>query len=237
MVTSGQGPDEGPGAADRPDHRERMASVIRPARSDVDVDGPADGRSRRRDRNRDAVIHAMLDLIREGDFNPATADIADRAGVSHRSVFRYFDDLGDLAREAISIEFAKALRLGAIVDVGEGPLGDRIDRLIEARLGVYDDTFAVSRVARFRAGAIPEVDFALSEISALERREIARHFRPELTQLDDDSRNRTTDAIVVLTDFPPYDTLRRHLGYDHERIAATWRHAISALFATDEAAR
>jgi AcrR family transcriptional regulator len=214
-----------------------MASVIRPTRAVADPTVQADGRSLRRDRNRDAVIHAMLDLIREGDFNPATADIADRAGVSHRSVFRYFDDLGDLAREAIYIEFTKALQLGAVVDVGEGSLEERIERLIEARIRVYGDTFEVSRMARFRAGSIPEVDFALSEISGLERREIARHFRPELADMDDHVHDRILDTIVVLTDFPPYDTMRRHLGYDDDRIAATWRHTITTLFAAEGASR
>src|SRR6185437_733480 len=65
------------------------------------VDSAGDGRRLRRDRNRMAVVDALLDLYGESNLRPSTAEIADRAGLSHRSLFRYFDDFDDLCREAI----------------------------------------------------------------------------------------------------------------------------------------
>ena len=99
-----------------------------------------DGRSLRRKRNRDAVISALIDLIQEGNLTPTVAKIADRAAVSHRSVFRYFDDLNDLARTAIETEFRKTWPLSVITNVGEGPLDERIDALAP-----LIDTLATSR--------------------------------------------------------------------------------------------
>ena len=52
-----------------------------------------DGRRARRDRNRVAVVDSLLALYAEGDLNPSTDAIALRAGLSPRSLFRYFDDL------------------------------------------------------------------------------------------------------------------------------------------------
>ncbi len=72
------------------------------------VHGAVDGRTMRRTRNRSAVITALLDMIREGDLHPGAAEIAERAGVSHRSIFRYFDDLDDLVRTAIDQAFVDA---------------------------------------------------------------------------------------------------------------------------------
>ena len=57
-----------------------------------------DGRTARRDRNRDAVLDAVIELFTEGHVGLVAADVAERSGVSLRSVYRYFDDLEALAR-------------------------------------------------------------------------------------------------------------------------------------------
>jgi AcrR family transcriptional regulator len=211
---------------------ERVASIIPslgPRSSDRGERAETDGRSRRRDRNRTAVIHAMLDLIREGDLSPATATIAERAGVSHRSVFRYFDDLGDLVREAINIELAAALEITKIHKIGLGSLDHRIGDFVSSRIRVYGHTYGVSRVARFRAGQIEEIDNALGEIALLQRAQVLRQFEPELAPMSETVAAATVDAILVMTDFTPYDLLRRMLGYEDDRVAKIWRHAIETL--------
>lgn len=213
-----------------------MSVIQPPDPEDGDAAESSDGRSRRRDRNREAVIHAMLELIRGGDYNPATADIAELAGVSHRSVFRYFDDLGDLVREAIHIEFERAIELGAIDDLGAGPLPHRVDALIAIRIKVYDGMFEVCRVARLKSEQLPDLDTALSEVTGLARRQVVRQFGRELSCMDDDRRDHVVDTIVALTDFAAYDLLRRWLGRDDERIAATWHDALTALLTTDPTA-
>ena len=57
-----------------------------------------DGRLARRDRNRTAVLDAMLALFTEGDLDPSPEQVAARAGISPRSVYRYFDDREALLR-------------------------------------------------------------------------------------------------------------------------------------------
>ena len=75
-----------------------------PAGDGTASDGTAgDGRRLRRDRNRTAVVDALLDLYGESNLRPSTAEIAERAGLSHRSLFRYFDDFEDLCREGKSL--------------------------------------------------------------------------------------------------------------------------------------
>jgi AcrR family transcriptional regulator len=203
--------------------------LTRERRSSEGAIGAADGRSLRRDRNRDAVIQAMLQLVREGDLSPATADIADRAGVSHRSVFRYFDDLADLIREAFNIEFATAVDVATIDDIGQGSLAHRIERVVMTRIDVYDGMYNVSRAARYKAGSIVSLDQALVDVTKLARAQLRRQFGPELGQLPEPQADATLDALLVVTDFPSYDMMRRMLGYDHERIAHTWRAALTIL--------
>src|SRR3546814_17871460 len=69
--------------------------------SPPDASATTDGRSLRRDRNRMAVIDAVLALYDSGNLAPSSDDIAERAGPSVRSVFRYFDDVDDMLRAAI----------------------------------------------------------------------------------------------------------------------------------------
>ena len=74
-------------------------------------DRTTDGRHARRDRNRLAVVDAILALFSEGNFEPTSDQIAERAGLSPRSLFRYFDDLEDLNRVAIARQFERVRQL------------------------------------------------------------------------------------------------------------------------------
>lgn len=61
----------------------------------------ADGRRQRSQRSREKILRAMWELMLEGDMDPSAADIAERAEVGLRSVFRHFEDLDTLLRELL----------------------------------------------------------------------------------------------------------------------------------------
>ncbi len=199
---------------------------------DVDArfGGPAelrpDGRSLRRERNRDRVIQALVELIREGGHSPGAAAIADRAGVSHRSVFRYFDDMDDLVREVIRSEFANVVEVAGLSDIGVGPLDERIARLVHSRTTAYDFVYEISRLARRRAGDVPAVDRSLRRIDGYLRHELEEHFAPELAELTDDGREMALDLLVTTTSFESFDLLRRSYGRSDEEISERWTAAL-----------
>src|ERR1700716_2205855 len=60
------------------------------------VERALDGRAARSLRTRNRVVDALLDLIDEGHVRPPAARVAQRAGVSLRSVYQHFDDLETL---------------------------------------------------------------------------------------------------------------------------------------------
>ncbi|MBV8463124.1 MAG: helix-turn-helix transcriptional regulator, partial [Acidimicrobiales bacterium] len=74
-----------------------------------DAADETDGRRRRRLTNRGTVVDALLDLYREGNLRPSTDEIAERAGLSPRSLFRYFEDVDDLAGAAVNRAQLRAL--------------------------------------------------------------------------------------------------------------------------------
>ena len=205
-----------------------------PALTPVDDAGARDGRSLRRERNREAVIEALLDIIRMGDMEPSAAAIADRAGVSHRSVFRYFVDLDDLVRTAVDHEYRSVYTLAVIADLGQGSLDRRIDALIESRLRVYAATYQVSEMARMRSSTIPAIDEGLRIIADVRRKQIRDQFAPELeARADDPTAEFLVDAAMVLTSFEAYSHHRRILGHSLERVRHVWSTALLALLRTN----
>src|ERR1019366_3029777 len=59
----------------------------------------ADGRRRRGQDNRARIVAAMLDIIHSGDLAPSAEQVAQRADVGLRTVFRHFQDMDSLFRE------------------------------------------------------------------------------------------------------------------------------------------
>ena len=59
-----------------------------------------DGRGARALRTRNRVVDGLLDLVDEGHLRPSAAQVAQRAGVSLRSVYQHFADLETLFRIA-----------------------------------------------------------------------------------------------------------------------------------------
>ncbi|MEO0883936.1 MAG: TetR/AcrR family transcriptional regulator [Pseudomonadota bacterium] len=58
-----------------------------------------DGRRKRSDYSRRRILEALYYLIREGDATPSAIDVAARANVGLRTVFRHFEDMDTLYEE------------------------------------------------------------------------------------------------------------------------------------------
>jgi Bacterial regulatory proteins, tetR family len=87
----------------------------------VNVIENVDGRHARRERGRLAVIDAMLILVSEGHVPPTVEQLAERAGVSAASVFRYFDTLEDLRQATTGVFFKRNPHLFEIPEIAKDP--------------------------------------------------------------------------------------------------------------------
>jgi AcrR family transcriptional regulator len=98
----------------------------------------ADGRRARRSASRDKIVTAFLALVREGVLEPGAHAVAQRAGVSARTVFRCFEDLEALYREltaAVHAEFLPRARL----DLNTSDRAERLERLLKNRAAMFSD--------------------------------------------------------------------------------------------------
>lgn len=90
-----------------------------------------DGRRLRSAASRRRIVEAMRDLVREGTVSPRAEEVAARADVGLRSVFRHFDDMESLYREIGDLIFADVapmLQLPPPSGTPEKVLDEMIDR-------------------------------------------------------------------------------------------------------------
>ena len=171
-----------------------------------------DGRHARRERNRLAVVDAMLALYDEGRFDPSSDEIAERAGLSPRSLFRYFDDLDDLVRVTIARQYERVRPLAELDLSPTGPTGERVTRLVRSRLRTYDAIASVGKVSRARAMVQPLLAEQLTQARTFWRRQIEVLFGPEFTAMGPARATAVLSVIDVLTSFESVMLMRDDQG-------------------------
>ena len=70
-----------------------------PVRTRNAPDADLDGRRRRGQDNKARIVAAMLDMVRDGELAPSAEQVAARADVGLRTVFRHFQDMDSLYGE------------------------------------------------------------------------------------------------------------------------------------------
>ena len=179
-----------------------------------------DGRRLRRDNNRSAVVNALLMLYQEGNLSPSTEEIAARSGVSSRSLFRYFDDVDDLARAAILAEVERIRHLTPIDIRLDQPLATRLSELATQRSVLWEAVGAVAMVTRMRAHRNPMLAEMLRSNRMQLRDQVRRLVEPELA--DAGHSAATLLAVAdVLTSFETWRLMRddQMLSVDAARVA------------------
>lgn len=178
------------------------------------------------------MIDAMIDLVLEGQAPPSVDQVADRAGVSQASVFRYFATVDELRHEAIGRYFERFDDMIAIPDIGIGSLHDRVERFVSARDALYERTAPMARLARRQAVHVSELSRTLHRLRSTFVDQTTQHFACELDLLRLDAREQRVAVIAALTSFEAWDQLAP-LGRTGRLTAL--RRAVAELLDTDVA--
>lgn len=199
--------------------------------SDPAADSSTDGRRLRREANRQAVVEALVSLYADGHYQPSAAQVAERSGLSPRSVFRYFDDTDDLTQAAVAQHLERARPLLPVDVAVDAPLRTKVAELARRRVGLWEAVGPSARVARMRAPLNSTLATELQRNRAAQRAQIERLLTPELGALPPARRRRVLAAADVLCSFESYDMLRHDQGLTAKDVAGTISDALEALFA------
>jgi TetR/AcrR family transcriptional regulator of autoinduction and epiphytic fitness len=211
-----------------------MADATAPIH-DPSTEASTDGRRLRAERNRDAVVDAILDLLREGNRHPQAAEIAERAGVSLRSVFRHFDDLQTL--DAVAVQRHSDLIAPLFVltppeppkGKAVAPIAARLDAIIAQRSRLYEEMAPVRAVAERRRDRSEAIQKGLERSRRILKRQLTDLFDPELTQVPVADRRELVDALEAACSYKAWSQLREDQKLSVPRSEAAMRRSLAAL--------
>jgi TetR/AcrR family transcriptional regulator, regulator of autoinduction and epiphytic fitness len=168
-----------------------------------------DGRSARAARTRDAVVEALLSLLDDGNFRPTARQVAERAGVSLRSVYVHFDDLEDLFTAAAHRHFERVRDLIERIP-DHGPLETRLDLFTRQRARIHEASAQVRRAAVLQEPFSPALAEVLALARKLSRAETELVFGAELAPRESAERERVVVELDLLSSATVWETLRVH---------------------------
>jgi TetR/AcrR family transcriptional regulator, regulator of autoinduction and epiphytic fitness len=187
-----------------------------------------DGRTARAERTRQALVDALLGLLDEGNPKPTAAEIAERAGVSERSLFQHFPDREALFEAVARQQYERVMPTLHPVDASL-PLDERIDHFTRQRARLYELIGGVRRAALLIEHESPSVAGWLATARQAKAAEAERVFRRELEAITPDEREPLRAALVAVCAWPAWESWRTHQRLGVSRARAAMAAAIDAL--------
>lgn len=169
------------------------------------------------------IAAALLELLGEGVVQPTAEQVAARADVGLRTVFRHFEDMEVLYREVIpafDAMIVPVVQRRADAPTPEGQLLENIDVLAAhyERLAIY---YVATQASRHRSAYL---DDQLRRYASLQR-EMLRGVLPPALRDDKPCFN----ALSLLLSMDAWVHLRREQGLSHAAAVQALRRAALAL--------
>jgi AcrR family transcriptional regulator len=191
-----------------------------------------DGRAARGERTRRAIVDAHISLIRAGELTPTGAQIADRAGVSLRSLWGNFNDIETLfaATGAEVLDRQNAMLVPIDADL---PLDERLEAYCRQRAEILEFIAPFARSSEIRAPFSRELQRNRVRYLHSVRVEAEALFASELARLDDAGRREVVQALGIIVTWPTWVSLRDVMRLPIPEATAVMTRMIAALLTTD----
>jgi AcrR family transcriptional regulator len=185
----------------------------------------ADGRRRRAADSRARIVQAMLEMVHAGDISPAAEEVAARAEVGLRTVFRHFRDRESLYREMAAVIEAE---LQSILDE---PLRGRdwrarVREMLARRAAVYETIAPFKRAADVHRHGSAFLAASHARLVSSSREILRRELPAEVAR----DRNGF-EAIDLLLSYEAWSRVRREQGLGPRRAAEVLGLALEKLLA------
>lgn len=183
----------------------------RPAPKPAKSETPAtrvDGRVARSQRTRAAVLDALIGLLEAGHFKPPAKIIAERSGVSTRSIFQHFPDLETLFSAAVQREVN---RFAPVVQpiLPEAPLASRLATLIKQRFDLFEQAGNIWRAGLLDEPISTTLQTTYRHLEHIFRVQIEVAFKNELAAVRQPRRKTVVRQLAAATGFHAWYALRR----------------------------
>lgn len=183
----------------------------------------SDGRLRRGQRNRAALVQALFDLVGEGILRPTAQEVADRAGVRIRTVFRHFADMESLLAEVNGRVREHTLPLFQEARSG-GRLEERARALVARRIRLFE------RIAPYKRSG--NLQRWRSRVVEREQAIMVRQLRADLLAWLPEVRSaapESVEALDAVLSFEVWDRLRTDQRLGRERARAALEELVTGV--------
>ena len=186
---------------------------------------PVDGRHLRSVSSRARIIQALLALIEAGNPDPRAEDVAQRAGVGLRTVFRLFRDMESICAEMLVPQRQEFI--DCFMQRFTAPRGaQRVLELFTRLSRLYEARAPLRRAAIARRYSSPSLAAGMAELDAA----ITAFIEQQVTDDMANAAFRRTMLMLLMS----YDTwlrLRDAQGLDRETALATLHKAMEPYLA------
>jgi AcrR family transcriptional regulator len=200
--------------------------AVRDPFKDVAAPAPAqetDGRRLRGLDSRRRIVEAMLELVRETEYSPSAEQVAARAGVGLRTVFRQFNDMESLYAEMSQVIEAGLWAVASRPFVARTWRG-RLTEMVERRSAAFEQLGPIKRAADAMRSSSPFLAERQARLVTVMRMLLGRILPPEIA-----SDPERFEALDLLLSFEAWWRLRRDQGLDPDRARVVLNHAVSRV--------
>lgn len=162
----------------------------------------------------------MLELIHGGEIMPVAEQVADRAKVGLRTVFRHFDDMDSLYGEMVHVIEAEVL------EVVNRPFNgaswrERVLELVERRGQAFDRIAPYKRASDANRHRSPFLAASHTRLAAVSREILRRQLPPEVAR-----DQLKFEALDLLLSYEAWNRLRRDQGLTPRRAREVLENAV-----------
>lgn len=183
----------------------------------------ADGRTLRSERSRQKIVDALFELVGEGRPMPTAKQVAERANLGIRTVFRHFDDM-DTLFEQVNQRLRREVIDALPSDPPEQPPRARLEALVERRCAFFERVspyWKGTQAQRSRSAFLTE----LHQSESPQLRSQLFNWLPEFRSLP----NEVVDAVELMLSPAAWNRLRSDQKLSVKRATAAVHRAVFAL--------
>lgn len=183
-----------------------------------------DGRVRRGAQNRGRILDAVYELVGEGELQPTAEQVARRAGVGERTVFRHFEDMDTLHAE-LSARLGREIQPILDEPPVTGGRDQRVRGLVAKRARLFESILPYHRSAVVQRPGSAFLQRAHAENVRALREDMIRALGPEVGG----EEGPLLDALELVASIEAWDRLRHEQRLGRDRAARALETSLLAL--------
>jgi TetR/AcrR family transcriptional regulator, regulator of autoinduction and epiphytic fitness len=184
------------------------------------IDGRTTKGLRIRRQVHETILSAYMDLIRSGVPVPTASEIAERAGLSLRVIFKHFSDLRALRLESFNRFQALSSEFFSDPIPDRGSAAERLELFVEKHTRRLEYVTPLHRTAAMVESVDPDVAAAMREARNAARFDLEKTLGPSLKHLSRGDKRLLLTKLHMVCSWNSWEFLRTHYQLSTRRACA-----------------